>query len=65
MKAQAIIIFKSILLSKYKNQTGSQDINEDLNTKTILHYIRQVFKPDISHNILRIGLIELAELINY
>lgn len=53
------------MLSKYKNQTSSEDINEDLNTKTIMHYIRQIFKVDVSHNILRIGLIELAELINY
>jgi hypothetical protein len=30
-----------------------------------MHYIRQIFKADVSHNILRIGLIELAELINY
>jgi|688.fasta_scaffold334742_1 hypothetical protein len=41
VKAQAIIIYKAILVSKYKNQSqeNSQNINEDLNTKTILHYI--------------------------
>lgn len=65
VRAQGLTIFKAILLSKYKNQTSSEDINEDLNTKTIMHYIRQIFKVDVSHNILRIGLIELAELINY
>ncbi len=65
MRAQGLIIFKAILLSKYKNQSSSLDINEDLNTKTILHYITQIFKPDVSHNILRIGLVELAELIVY
>jgi hypothetical protein len=65
VRAQALVIFKAILLSKYKNQSSSQDINEDLNSKTILHYIKQVFRPDVSHNILRVGLIELAELINY
>lgn len=65
VRAQGLIIFKAILLSKYKNQSASSDINEDLNTKTILHYIGQIFKPNVSHNILRIGLIELAELINY
>lgn len=65
VRAQGLVIFKAILLSKYKNQSSSTDINEDLNTKTILHYISQVFKVDVSHNILRIGLIELAELIVY
>eukprot|EP00919_Chromeraceae_sp_WS-2016_P068232 GHVR01161674.1.p1 GENE.GHVR01161674.1~~GHVR01161674.1.p1 ORF type:complete len:127 (+),score=0.72 GHVR01161674.1:945-1325(+) len=33
--------------------------------KTILDYITQIFKTDVSHNILRIGLIELAELLDY
>jgi hypothetical protein len=50
-------------MSKYKQSSSSVDINEDLNTKTILHYITEIFRPDVSHNILRIGLIELAELI--
>ena len=39
------------------------DIN--CNLKTILHYILDIFKLNVSHNILRIGLIELAELLNY
>lgn len=61
VKAQAIIIYKSILISKYKSQTSqnSSNINEDLNTKTILHYILEIFKPNVSHNILRVGLVEL------
>ena len=67
VRAQALIIFKAILLSKHKAMSQSQDpsINDDLNNKTILHCITQIFKPDVSHNILRIGLIELAELINF
>lgn len=63
VRAQGLVIFKAILLSKIKQSISSADINEDLNTKTILHYILDIFKPDVSHNILRIGLIELAELI--
>ena len=43
----------------------SSDINENLNMKTILHYILDIFRPDVSHNILRVGLVELAELLNY
>ncbi len=67
VRAQAIIIYKAILLSRYKNQSveNGNNINEDLNTKTILHFILEIFKPDVSHNILRVGLIELAELLNY
>ena len=38
----------------------SSDINENLNMKTILHYILDIFRPDVSHNILRVGLVELA-----
>ena len=53
-------------MSKFKNQSSSEEsINEDLNTKTIEHYKNEIFKPDVSHNILRIGLIELAELLNF
>lgn len=33
--------------------------------KTIEHYIYEIFKTDVSHNILRIGLIELAELLSF
>ena len=33
--------------------------------KTISHYILEIFKSNVSHNILRIGLIELAEVLNY
>lgn len=33
--------------------------------KTIIHYILEIFKPNVSHNILRVGLVELAELLNY
>ncbi len=43
----------------------SADINENLNIKSILVYIQEIFKLDVSHNILRIGLIELAELLNF
>ena len=42
VRAQALIIFKAILLSKYKGQENSQsvgEINDDLTMKTILHYI--------------------------
>jgi hypothetical protein len=39
VRAQALVVFKAILLSKFRNQSASQDINEDLNTKTILHYV--------------------------
>lgn len=63
VRAQGLVIFKAILVSKFKQSSSSADINEDLNMKTILHYISDIFKPDVSHNILRIGLIELAELI--
>ena len=67
VKAQALIIYKAILVSKFKNQSGesNQDINQDLNMKTIIHYILQIFRPNVSHNILRVGLVELAELLNY
>ena len=68
VKAQAIIIYKAILLSKFRNQTGAQNsenINQDLTTKTLLHYILEIFKPQVSHNILRVGLVQLAELLNY
>ena len=62
VRAQALIIFKAILLSKHKAMSQSQDatINDDLNNKTILNCIQEIFKVDVSHNILRIGLIELA-----
>ena len=33
--------------------------------KTILHYILEIFKPEVSHNVLRVGLVELSELLNY
>ena len=67
VRAQAIIIYKAILMGKYKNQSSqeSNDINENLNMKTIVHYILEIFKPDVSHNILRVGLVEIAELLNY
>lgn len=41
VRAQALIIYKAILMGKYKNQSSqeSSDINEDLNIKTILHYV--------------------------
>ena len=41
VRAQAIIIYKAILMGKYKNQSSqeSNDINENLNMKTIVHYI--------------------------
>ena len=66
VRAQALIIYKAILISKFKNQSeNSEDINQDLNIKTMLHYIMEIFKPNVSHNILRVGLVELAELLKF
>ena len=42
------------------SQSQDATINDDLNNKTILNCIQEIFKVDVSHNILRIGLIELA-----
>jgi hypothetical protein len=66
VKAQAIIIYKAILIAKYKNtsQTNS-NLNATLDTQTILHFILEIFKANVSHNILRVALIELAELLNF
>lgn len=43
VRAQVLIIFKSILMSKFKNQSSSSqngdNINDDLDMKTIQHYV--------------------------
>jgi hypothetical protein len=70
VRAQTLIILSRLLIAHRKtalekSQSGEEALDESLNFRTILNYIMEIFHNGVTHNILRIGLIELAELLNY
>jgi hypothetical protein len=70
VRAQTLIILSRLLIAYRKtaldkSQPTEEALDVSLNFRTILNYIMEIFHNGVTHNILRIGLIELAELLNY
>jgi len=64
VRAQTLIILSRLLIAHSKS-SQEHEVDDSLNFRTILNYILEIFRNGITHNILRIGLVELAELLNY
>lgn len=69
VRAQTLVILSRLLTAHRKGALEkskvAEHVDDNLNFKTILNYILDIFHNGVTHNILRIGLIELAELLNY
>jgi hypothetical protein len=65
VRAQTLVILSRLLIAhrkstQEKSQSQSEPLDDNLNFRTIFNYILEIFRNGVTHNILRIGLVELA-----
>lgn len=70
VRAQTLIILSRLLIAHRKgvlDKSGGEPepLDDNLSFRTIFNYVLEIFRNGVTHNILRIGLVELAELLNY